>query len=389
MEGNNLRLAGHFSAPPANHDANDLVDHRNRLHDFIDAPPCRPSESRPRPKNEAQRSPVTLAEFVKAKFLPECVAHRKLAGRTHYDFVLRFVLKPEQADCAFGIRFRNQESGPKSVPDWPYLGSRPLHLIDQAAIQSLTSAALEVGYSTQTAIHIRNVIRSIFVHAIKTKHFVGDNPASLVLFPAVIRKATFSLTVSQLKQTMQLMRYPERLIALLAVLTDMNLSEICGLQWRYLNLSSYPRLVEPELLPARTIAVRHQSYRGEFRPVIDSRRRLLSIPDALFASLCNLKAGSRFSGSHDFVFASRRGTPINPHNFGTRRLKAVGIALEMPWLSWSVFHRTHVHLKSQFGQGLSRELEQILPMNDAAVRNVWRGSVKVAHKGQSSSAGVD
>jgi integrase len=347
MGGNVLRMAGQFSVPPANDEVSDSIDSRNKLHDFIDAPVSR--------LREAQGSALTLAEFVKAKFL----------------------LKPDQADDAFGIRFRNQESGPKSVPNWPYLGSMPLHLIDHTTIQSLTLAALKAGYSTQTAIHIRNVMRSIFFHAITTKHFVGDNPASLVLFPAVTRKATRSLTVSQLNQTIQMMRYPERLIALLAVLSDMNLSEICGLQWRHLNLSSYPRLLEPELLPVRTIAVRHQSYRGEFRPVIGRRRRLLPIPDALFSLLCDLKARSRFSGLHDFVFASRRGTPINPHNFGTRRLKAIGIALEIPWLSWSVFHRTHVHLKSQFGQRLGRELEQILPVNDAAVRNNWRTCVKV------------
>src|SRR4051794_36167476 len=129
MEGNTLRLSGRLSAPLADADENDLVEHRDKLHDFTDVAPRLRRESHSSPKNEAERSPLSLADFVKAKFLPDCVAHRKLAGRTHYDFILKFVLKPDQADSAFRIGFRHQASGAKSVPDWPYLGSLPLHLI--------------------------------------------------------------------------------------------------------------------------------------------------------------------------------------------------------------------------------------------------------------------
>jgi integrase len=231
-------------------------------------------------------------------------------------------------------------------------------------------------------------LRSVFVHAIKTKHLVGDNPASVVLFPHAVRKASRSLTIPQLKQTMQMMRYPEKPMALCAIFTDMNLSEICGLKWRYLNLSFNPRLLDTELLPAKTIAVRNQSYRGEFRPVIDSRQRFLPIPDPLYSLLCDLRAWSRFNGLHDFVFASRRGTPINPDNFGTRRLKAIGRVLEMPWLSWSVFQRTHVSLKTQFGPRMNRELQQILSMNDAIV-GLRRSSSQLAHEYQTGSTAAD
>jgi hypothetical protein len=188
---------------------------------------------------------------------------------------------------------------------------------------------------------------------------------------------------------MPMMRYPEKTIALFAILTDMNLSEICGLQWRYLNLYSYPRLMESELLPARTIAVRNQSYRGEFRPVIESRRRFLPIPNMLFSLLIGLKNRDRFCGLQDFVLASRKGTPIYPENVGTRRLKAIGRTLEMPWLSWSVFHRTHLDLKSQFGLRMDRELEQALPINDLMVHNIRDVRTKSSLKGQTSSTGPE
>lgn len=312
---------------------------------------------------------ITLAEFVKHKFVPECVTPRRLAGRTHFQFILRHILTPEEVAGAFGVPAPTKHSSLRSVADWPYLGSLPLHNIDRNAIQSLTATALKAGYSAQTAIHIRNVLRSIYVHAIRTKCFAGENPASRVPCPVVIRKTSRSLNVTELRQAMQMMRYPEKPIALLAILTDMNLSEICGLQWRYVNLANYPRQIESELLPPRTIAVRHQSYRGEFSPVTEGRKRLLPIPDMLFSILSDLKSRDRFSSLQDFVLASRRGTPICPENIGTRRLKAVGKILEIPWLSWSAFHRTRLELKSRLGQRMNRELEQILPIYEPAAGN--------------------
>jgi hypothetical protein len=46
---------------------------------------------------------------------------------------------------------------------------------------------------------------------------------------------------------------------------------------------------------------------------------------------------------------SRAGTPINETNIAARRLKPIGKALEMPWLSWQVFRRTHAALPCLLG----------------------------------------
>jgi len=321
---------------------------------------------------EPRHLAMTLAEFVQTRFVRECVMSRRLSGRTHFQFILRHILTPEQVARAFGTCSKTTRSSLRSIPGWPYLGSVALHDINQTEIQLLMSTALNAGYSAQTVIHIRNVISSIFAHAIKTKHFPGGNPASLVKPPAVVRKASHALTIAQLRQTMLMMRYPEKQIALFSTLTDMNLSEICGLQWKYVNLSPDRRLVEAELLPARTIAIRNQSYRGEFRTVIESRRRFIPIPNMLFSLLIDLKSREAFNALHDFVLVSRRGTAVYPENGGTRRLKAIGRILEIPWLSWSAFHRTHLDLKSKLGQRMSRELEQILPVNNAAFQNIRR-----------------
>jgi len=203
------------------------------------------------------------------------------------------------------------------------------------------------------------------------------------------RKSSRALTISQLQQTMLMMRYPERPMALCAILTDMNLSEICGLTWRNVNLSAHPCLLDSELLPPRMIAVRYQSYRGEFRPVVDNRKRSIPVPEMLFSLFCDLRSQSRFNSAHDFVFASRNGTAINPDNLGTRRLKGIGRILEIPWLSWTVFHRTHVSLKSQFGQRMNWELERLLHLNDALVANPRQVTSHRPKSGESRSATVE
>jgi integrase len=321
-----------------------------------------------------EHSSMSLAEFVQSKFVPEYVSTRRLAGRAHFQSILKYVLTPEQVARTFET---NQERGRpqlRSIPGWPYLGSLRLCDIDRDTIQHLTSTALKTGYSTQTVTHIRNVIRSIFAYAIETRCYTSKNPAALVSLPAMTRKELHALSLNELKQMMQMMRYPEKVIALFAIVTGMNVAEICGLQWKYINLSNDRHLVDTDWIPPRTIAVRKQSYRGEFGPVTASRKRFVGIPELLSSILRDLKNRGKFTGLQDFVLASRTGTPIYPENVAARRLKAIGKELDMPWLSWSVFHRTHLNLKSQFGRHLYKEFERVLPVNQPVIRLASQGS---------------
>src|SRR5260221_14180845 len=110
----------------------------------------------------------------------------------------------------------------------------------------------------QAATHIRNVIRAVYSHAISRCCYTGRNPASLVTLPAIAHKDPHTLTLVQLKEVLAAMRFPESTIALFSILTDMNLVEICGLQWQYVNLSNNRHFVEEDWIPAKTIAIRNQ-----------------------------------------------------------------------------------------------------------------------------------
>jgi integrase len=264
------------------------------------------------------------------------------------------------------------------------MDSLRLSEVNQESIERLIAASLKAGYSTQTATHIRNVIRTIFSQAIRSGSFHGANPATYVKLPAMSRRETHALTLTQLKQVMQLMRYPEKEIALIALLTEMSVAEICGLQWKYVNLSNESHLAGEDTIPPRTIAVRKQSYRSEFGPVVGTRKRFIPLPELLYSILQQLKHRKALSSPEDFVLASRTGTPIYPDNIAARRLKWIGTILEIPWLSWHVFHRTRTKLMAEFGRHLNKELEKALPLNPAAIpppRGALMGETRPKSKG--------
>jgi len=139
-------------------------------------------------------------------------------------------------------------------------------------------------------------------------------------------------------------------MVLFAILTSMNIAEICGLQWKRINLTEQFTTVDGESLPPLAIAVRRQWYRGEYGSVkAKSRRRNLPMGAVLQGVLAKMKERAKFVGPDDPVFAARTGRPIDEHNIARRHLKPVGKSLGMPWLSWHCFRRTHTTLANELG----------------------------------------
>jgi len=295
---------------------------------------------------------MTVAGFVENVFVPEHVVTKTLSGRTHYQAILKHVLTPEEVNRVFQVDGESSRTKLKAVPDWPYLGNVPLRDIRPDHVQQLISAALGRGYSTQTAQHIRNVVSVMFEYARRRRLVAGDNPASHVTLPDMARKESHVLTLAQAKEVLAAMHYPEKEMTLIAILTSMNVAEICGLQWKRVNLTEAWSTAEGETLPPGSIAVRKQWYRCQLGSVKKGRSRILQIPEPLLPVLLELSRRSNHTGPDDFVFVSRAGTPVNENNIAGRRLKAIGQDLQMPWLSWHVFLRTHTALAYELGRHL-------------------------------------
>jgi integrase len=303
-------------------------------------------------------SEMSIAEFIATKFVPEHVALKRTAGRRHYQAILKHVLTPEQVDNIFGVAKDGSKVKMKRYPEWPYIGEIRLRDADADDIQTLVRAALQTGYSTQTAKHIRNVVGAIFSHAIRERYFFGENPARSVKLPGMTRKESHSLTLPETIKVLKVMQYPEREMALIAVLTCMNMSEICGLQWKNVNLTLSTVNREGETIPPKTIAVRKQWHRGELCDVTKGRRKNIEIPQLLFSVLLNLSRRNSFNGWSEFVLTSKAGTPVNQINVAARRLKTIGRELHLPWLSWQVFRRTHTSLAYGFSMEVQHEMSK-------------------------------
>ena len=298
---------------------------------------------------------MTIAQFVRDFFVPEHVVTKKPSGRTHYEAILKHVLTPNEVDRIFRPGAGISKTKLKPVPNWPYFDNLRLCDAGPSDVENLLSAALSQGYSTQTARHIRNVVSAIFAHAQKKHQLTAENPTRKVKMPAMIRKEAHVLTLPEAIEILRLMPYPKKEMVLTSIFTGMNMAEICGLQWKCVNLSDTSCSVDGEPIPPRSVAVRKQWGRGALDDLTsNSRKRNLPIPEPLIPVLAGMRERSKFTGPDDFLFASPAGRPLNAKGIAACRLKTIGERLEMPWLSWRVFQRTHKALVQELGmQSLS------------------------------------
>lgn len=224
-------------------------------------------------------------------------------------------------------------------------------------VRRIISAALDRGYSVQTVKHVRNVIGTIISHATKRRSFSGDNPAFQVPLPKMIRKAETNLTLAQTRQLLGVMRYPEREMALIAMFTGLNMLEICGLQWKHVNLTASPVHVDGNLVPPRSIAVKKQWNRVDLDNVRENRSRDVAVSQLLLSLLTELKQKQAYAGPNNFVLVTRAGTAFWPSTILQNRLKPLGRELGMPWLSWHLFTKAHKTIMSESGMDLTGDFQ--------------------------------
>ncbi|MBK5294820.1 MAG: tyrosine-type recombinase/integrase [Acidobacteriia bacterium] len=166
----------------------------------------------------------------------------------------------------------------------------------------------------------------------------------------MVRRDAHALNWEQAKAVLEALASPARGMALSMILLSCNVAELLGLQWKRVNLSDEWTTVDGEALPRWSLAIRRQWYRGGYGSLkAKSRDRNLQIPAPLRAVLLAMRKRKDWTGPDDPVFASRKGTPLDEHNYATRHLKPAGRALKMPWLSWHVFRRTHATLTKILG----------------------------------------
>jgi integrase len=241
-----------------------------------------------------------------------------------------------------------REISPPPVPRSFGIGAMRLRDVRREDLQRLVGLVRLRGYSTQSVRHVKTVASAIFTHAQKEDWLSDRNPAQFVELPEIVRATPHALSFQQVTDLLQVLPGVVRLMVFLAVMTSMNIAEICGLKWKRLNLTTEPIIMDAELLPPFRAAVREQWYLGEWGSVkAKSRRRDVPLPRWIVEQFIELKRRDQWVGPEDPVFTGATGKPLCENAILQRHLRPAGTKLGMPWLSWHDLRRTFATLADQ------------------------------------------
>ena len=301
---------------------------------------------------------ISFSAFVHQRFIPNHVELKSRAGQTHYHAILKHLITPERVDGFFAPSPKFVNARLRAVPGWPYLDDVRLCDLNPNHVRQLVLCAALRGYSPQTVKHIRGVLGAIVKHAKKERMFDGENPISEVELPRTSPTRPRELTVLQAKKLLRSMQYPEREIALLTISTGMNISEVCALQWKHMNLTRKMVRNDQDQIPAESCIVRKQWTVDKIVDLRTNRVRVVALPKPLVEVLQELKKSQRTADQDQFLITTMEGGAMRPADALIMRLKPIGQRLGMPWISWQILRRGHQSLLSELRTRLANELVQ-------------------------------
>ena len=231
--------------------------------------------------NRTPQSVMTAREYVDRKFLTEHVAYLRRAGRDHYQSQIPFVVDgvPDRKGKRGGKTIFKAGEEPPAILRRFGIGDIRLRDVQREDVQRLVGTMRLRGYGTQSLKHVKTVVSAIYTHAEQSGYFTGTNLAKFVKLPEMKRATPHALTLIRVAELLQFLPSVPRLMVLLAVMTSMNIAEICGLKWKRINLGAEPIMMDDELLPAFMAGVREQWYKSEWGSVkAKARRRNVLLP---------------------------------------------------------------------------------------------------------------
>ena len=265
-------------------------------------------ESRLRAINQQIYRPkttLTFREFAETQWQPTLFPTFKLSTSRSYAYLLRKYLLPFFGECKLTEITRQmvqafvaqlgQRLAPKSVA------------LAKNCLSKVFSTAMEWGY-------------------------VEANPAIGVRLPAcVAQREPTPLTPEQVRQLIAELREPCKSMVLAAVLTGLRRGELFALRWGALDFER------------KLIHVRESVYEGQFdSPKTRSSFRKIPLGEALEEIFLRLRPINAAVG--DLVFASRKGTPLNPKNVLRRVIHPACERLGLPKVGWHDLRHTSATL---------------------------------------------
>lgn len=254
---------------------------------------------------------ATVAQFLEVKYRPECMGGLAKGTLDTYEGTLaKHIL--------------------------PALGHVQLRDVSRAMVQSLISAKVRAGLSTESVRRVRNIIGSLFRHARRLNYFAGELPTEDLVMPKQTEARRNPLTSDQVATIKANCDARTRLLIDFLCSTGVRIGEAAGLRWDSINLTDSDMWIEGERVPPFCFLIHQQYTRGEMKAVKTAKsRRIVPLTVALSVQLLEW-SGKR----HETVFASRHGQPLSGKNHLRRALAPAAIKAGVPGIGWHHFRHT-------------------------------------------------
>lgn len=286
--------------------------------------------------NTNPQSLATLAEFVTLKFEPPLVL-KKRKTQEHLRNMLHNHILPE-------------------------FGSKRLRELRLDDVQTLILQKVAAGCSPQTVHHVRNTLATVLRSAKQHGWLPGDLPTDGVQMPELVHRSRTALTSEQLQLLLAECDITMYTVVLADSLMGLRRGELAGLRWRRLNLTAEPAVVDGEVIPPMTVAIREQyvwvfgkhmakEHRGGRYESLKTDNGLRNIPitPALVSAFVEMRKREKFVGPDDAVFVGRNGTPLDMHNYLARHFQPLLKRLGLPKIAWHDLRHTNATLSELAG----------------------------------------
>jgi len=211
-------------------------------------------------------------------------------------------------------------------------GTWPLGEIEPGDVRDVFAERRADGASTASIRKLRAALSVLFESAVEDG-YVRFNPVRGVRIPPgpEVESEPKRKSLTRAELGVLLGAFPERWRLLFEVLahSGLRIGELTGLTWEQVDLGTRPRLL-----------VREQVYRGKRKRLkSDNSKREVPLSAGLAERLRQHRRDT-YRGQNAPVFASSRGTPLNPSNLARRVLKPAARSVGLGWVSFHTFRHT-------------------------------------------------
>jgi len=228
-----------------------------------------------------------------------------------------------------------------------------------------------------TVAKLRAILHSIFQYAINTGDFPGGNPAEGVILPesATKPKPTVAATREEVQGILTALKGKPVARAAVGVMafTGVRPGEARGLRWEEWDRA------EQHIHVRRSIW-----HREEGEPKTQGSIRFVAVTDELRGILLELW-NAKNCPMGGFIFAGRKGQPINLDNLARRVVRPALKEPKIEWKSWYAlrrFHGTEVRKESGSSDTASKALGNTKEVLDKALFETGWRAARCAKSGQ-------